>query len=97
MQERVPHLKSIICFGLGTLILGVVMLTWVYPAYCERYFQVKEQKTSDYIEDTWGISPDSMHLGGSDNEAVGEARPDVRAPQTHKHIPESAPDGEPET
>jgi hypothetical protein len=95
LREQVPHLKSILYFGLGALILGVVLLTWVYPAYCELYCQVKEQKTSDYIEDTWGISPDAMPVGDSDDQAAGEARPDVGAPGIQENSPEPAPGPEP--
>lgn len=51
-----PHWKTIVTFGVAGLALTVVMMTWVYPAYCDRYDRVKTEKTREYMESTFGIS-----------------------------------------
>ena len=66
MIRDIPHWKTIVSFGLAGLIASVVMLTWVYPAYCDRYQQVKEEKTREYIENNWGIpapAPPLIEMG----------------------------------
>jgi hypothetical protein len=52
---------------MGGLILSVVMLTWVYPAFSSKASQVKETKVRELMEDKYGISDRSasMLLSGS--------------------------------
>ena len=56
MLRDVPYCRSILALGMGGLILSVVMLTWVYPAFCCKVSQVKETKVRELMEDNYGIS-----------------------------------------
>jgi len=44
MATDVPHLRAILLFGFAAATAGVVGLTWVYPAYRAKVFDVKEAK-----------------------------------------------------
>lgn len=92
MLRDVPHCKSILKCGAGALILGIVMLTWLYPAYCSRVSQVKETKVREFVEGQYGISDRSGEPFASDPERRRELQKavqprastfpgDARAPQ----------------
>lgn len=68
MMKDVPHAKTIFGLGLGGLIFGVVMLTWVYPLFCCRVSQVKETKVREYMEGRYGISDRSVDALTSSNQ-----------------------------
>lgn len=85
MLRDVPHCKSILALGFGGLILSVVMLTWVYPSYCNRVSQVKETKVREFVEGRYGISHSSNEIFGAESglsEEVSKAvpMPDSSAP-----------------
>jgi len=87
MLRDVPHCKSILAFGLGGLILSAVMLTWVYPSYCNRVSQVKETKVREFVEGRYGISHSSTEIFGAESELSEEVSkavpmPDSSAPDT---------------
>ena len=61
MLRDVPHCKCILKCGVGALVFAIVMMTWVYPAYCARVMQVKEQKVEEYVEGTYGIHAGTLN------------------------------------
>ncbi|MGC9318563.1 MAG: hypothetical protein ACP5KN_11100 [Armatimonadota bacterium] len=84
MLRDIPHLKTILILAFAGLVLGVVGLTWVYPAFVARATEVKQSKTREFCEGEFGVSGDSMELiksGASlghelaDTVAGGEVRP----------------------
>ncbi len=56
MIKDIPHAKTILLFGLGGFVLLLILLTWIYPAYCERYHNVREDKLREHVESTFGVS-----------------------------------------
>ena len=68
----IPHWKTIIGFGVGGFVLSVVILTWVYPAYNSQYNLVKEEKTREYMESTFGISDRMNPFFDSEAELIAD-------------------------
>ncbi|MEA3403654.1 MAG: hypothetical protein U9R79_20590 [Armatimonadota bacterium] len=62
MLRNIPYAKTILVLGVGALVLAVVGLTWVYPAYVARVTKVKERKTREFCESNFGVSGDSMEF-----------------------------------
>jgi len=62
MATDVPHLRAILLFGFAAATAGVVGLTWVYPAYRAKVFDVKEAKQRQLVEATYGIPAGSCGL-----------------------------------
>ncbi len=83
MLRDVPHCKCILKCGVGAMVFAIVMMTWVYPAYCSRVMQVKEQKVEEYVEGTYGI-----HVGTVDN-LMDTVRPAAMVPEP-LGLPEAA-------
>ena len=76
MLRDVPHCRSILACGMGGLILSVVFLTLVYPAFCNKVTQVKEAKVREYMEDRYGIydrSASSFRLNPDANRELHKA------------------------
>ena len=95
MLRDVPHCRSILKCGAGALIICVVVLTWIYPAYCSRVSEVKETKVREIVEDRWGIAGSSITPPSSEwdlsreiSKAVDhvEASPTTLTPSTARTL-----------
>ncbi|NLO05397.1 MAG: hypothetical protein GX131_06155 [candidate division WS1 bacterium] len=71
MLHDVPHARGIIAVGIAGLIAAVVALTWIYPAYCERYDCVREAKVRDFVESQYGITATPLPMLRSSEQARG--------------------------
>ncbi|HCA48148.1 MAG TPA: hypothetical protein DEP45_12595 [Armatimonadetes bacterium] len=97
MLRDVPHCKCILKCGVGALVFAIVMMTWVYPAYCARVMQVKEQKVEEYVEGTYGIHAGTLNSlidTGQPARVVPEPAP---LPPAASSVPRGdvTPDGSP--
>ncbi|MGI5817233.1 MAG: hypothetical protein ACOX9R_03930 [Armatimonadota bacterium] len=72
MLRDIPHCKSILTLGVAGMIVGVVMLTWIYPAFCSKVSQVKETKVRELMHDRYGIPSRSGSLVGTGSGAEQE-------------------------
>ncbi|MGD9494954.1 MAG: hypothetical protein AB7Y46_01465 [Armatimonadota bacterium] len=68
MLRDVPHVKTIVGLGLGGLLLGVLLLTWVYPAFQARVCAVKQEKTRQLWREIYGFPdrPSPMLKSGTE-------------------------------
>ncbi len=103
MLRDVPHIKPILAFGMGALVLGVVVLTWVYPHFCCQVSQVKAVKVREYMEDRYGIPDRSVNELTTSNRAEqipkvvpGDQPPETAGIQDGEAAPETAALHEPE-
>lgn len=62
MTGDVTHWRTILALGLGGVVVGVLLLTWVYPTFCERVCEVKEHKMREISKAAMGLSGHSLRL-----------------------------------